>query len=413
MGQYKTGTVSVTKDSAVITGVGTKFLTNIAIGQIFSLQGSWVGYEIASITSDTQFTLSTPYAGDDADDQFYLIVNDYTANYNLPLPNYGDVDIAYIFRRAVVKVDEMAAQTLAAAEAAAVSAADSEASAAAVAASTATLVATAGDVKGPATSTDGVFPLFDGTTGKKVKNSTYAPASFAAASHTHPAAQISDATTIGRSLLTAATAAAALALLSAASTSYVDTKVAALVNSAPAALDTLNELSLALGNDANFTTTMTTALAAKLNSASYTAADVLSKLLTVDGAGSGLDADLLDGINSASFVRKDSNNILATGFDASVGEDGTFTSGTYTPGFSGGNFRHVINGGAFTFAAPTTGNQYTLAIYVQNTTGAGAITLSGFTKVTGSAFTTVVGDKFFVFVTKMYGLTFANVVALQ
>jgi hypothetical protein len=37
-----------------------------------------------------------------------------------------------------------------------------------------------------------------------------------------------------------------------------------------------------------------------LNSASYTAADVLSKLLTVDGAGSGIDADLLDGQSSAS-----------------------------------------------------------------------------------------------------------------
>jgi len=38
-----------------------------------------------------------------------------------------------------------------------------------------------------------------------------------------------------------------------------------------------------------------TALDGKLGSGSYTAADVLSKLLTVDGAGSGLDADNLDG----------------------------------------------------------------------------------------------------------------------
>ena len=44
------------------------------------------------------------------------------------------------------------------------------------------------------------------------------------------------------------------------------------------------------------------ALDAKLASASYTAADVLAKLLTVDGAGSGLDADLLDGLSSAAFA---------------------------------------------------------------------------------------------------------------
>lgn len=34
----------------------------------------------------------------------------------------------------------------------------------------------------------------------------------------------------------------------------------------------------------------------------YTAADVLAKMLTVDGPGSGLDADLLDGVSSAGFA---------------------------------------------------------------------------------------------------------------
>lgn len=40
----------------------------------------------------------------------------------------------------------------------------------------------------------------------------------------------------------------------------------------------------------------------------YTAADVLSKLLTVDGAGSGLDADLLDGNSSAAFFNSGNQN---------------------------------------------------------------------------------------------------------
>lgn len=39
----------------------------------------------------------------------------------------------------------------------------------------------------------------------------------------------------------------------------------------------------------------------KLTVAAYTAADILSKLVTVDGAGSGLDADFLDGLSSAAF----------------------------------------------------------------------------------------------------------------
>lgn len=44
---------------------------------------------------------------------------------------------------------------------------------------------------------------------------------------------------------------------------YTDSAVASLVASAPATLDTLNELATALGNDANFATTMTNSLAAK------------------------------------------------------------------------------------------------------------------------------------------------------
>lgn len=48
-----------------------------------------------------------------------------------------------------------------------------------------------------------------------------------------------------------------------ASTSYVDTAISNLVDAAPGALDTLNELSAALGDDPNFATTVTNALAAK------------------------------------------------------------------------------------------------------------------------------------------------------
>ena len=45
---------------------------------------------------------------------------------------------------------------------------------------------------------------------------------------------------------------------------YVDTTVAAVIDSAPAALDTLNELAAALGDDANFATTITNSIATKL-----------------------------------------------------------------------------------------------------------------------------------------------------
>jgi hypothetical protein len=109
---------------------------------------------------------------------------------------------------------------------------------------------------------------------------------------------------------------------------FVAAQVASVVDSAPAALDTLNELASALGDDANFSTTVSNQigirstntyvnstfssnnylqgqLSTKLNSSSYTASDVLTKIKTVDGSGSGLDADLLDGIHASGLV---SNN---------------------------------------------------------------------------------------------------------
>lgn len=48
--------------------------------------------------------------------------------------------------------------------------------------------------------------------------------------------------------------------------------------------------------------------AEKLEASSYTASDVLSKLLTVDGPGSLLDADLLDGLSSAAFAPASHNH---------------------------------------------------------------------------------------------------------
>lgn len=53
----------------------------------------------------------------------------------------------------------------------------------------------------------------------------------------------------------------------------------------------------------------------KLASSSYTAADVLNKIKTVDGAGSGLDADLIDGQSSADLLARANQ----TGYDAQPG----------------------------------------------------------------------------------------------
>lgn len=63
----------------------------------------------------------------------------------------------------------------------------------------------------------------------------------------------------------------------------IDAAIAALVDSAPATLDTLNELAAALGNDDNFATTMTNALSGKAATVhNHVVADVTD--ITIVGA---------------------------------------------------------------------------------------------------------------------------------
>ena len=66
---------------------------------------------------------------------------------------------------------------------------------------------------------------------------------------------------------------------------YVDSQVVATIDSAPAALDTLNELAAALGDDANFSTTVTNSIATKMPLAGGTfTGDVTAENLTLSGS---------------------------------------------------------------------------------------------------------------------------------
>lgn len=73
-----------------------------------------------------------------------------------------------------------------------------------------------------------------------------------------------------------------------------------------------------------------------------TAAEILAKIKTVDGTGSGLDADLVDGQNLGSISTQNSNNVEITGgtitvsnvvttdISANTGDITTLTSETIT-----------------------------------------------------------------------------------
>lgn len=94
-----------------------------------------------------------------------------------------------------------------------------------------------------------------------------------------------------------------------------------------------------------------TAIASKLNSSGYTAADVLAKLLTVDGAGSTLDADSVDGV-------------------------GPFVSGTYAPTLTNGTNLDASNLDSQTFMYFRIGNIVHVSgfLFVDATAAGGATT---------------------------------------
>ena len=140
-----------------------------------------------------------------------------------------------------------------------------------------------------------------------------------------------------------------------ATTGYVQTQITNLIDGAPAALDTLNELAAALGDDANFATTISTSIGAKLPLSGGTMTGNIAF-----GATSNLG--LTWGLNTdAAFIRFISTSNAAGGSYLEIGtqddsdEEIKFTqSGNLrfylaTDGFlrNGGGYKYVFENGTW------------------------------------------------------------------
>lgn len=124
------------------------------------------------------------------------------------------------------------------------------------------------------------------------------------------------------------------------------------------------------------------------------------------------DADAATARTTLGALAKAGDSITG-GMTSTVADDGTKSTGTYTPDPSGGNFKKIVNNGAFTLAAPTASGDYTLIIKITNGASAGTITFSGFTLSTGDDLTTTNAEKFFLSIVKCDGDTSVSVQALQ
>jgi len=131
-----------------------------------------------------------------------------------------------------------------------------------------------------------------------------------------------------------------------------------------------------------------------LPAASYTAADVLTKLLTVDGAGSGLDADLLDGSSSAAFAKLTGNTFTALQAVLGVAEGirliGNGVTGATSVAYltfydSDGATRRGFIGDTSTLTTDIYLKADTSALHLGDSTSADVIVLSaGGTKILGN-----------------------------
>ena len=106
---------------------------------------------------------------------------------------------------------------------------------------------------------------------------------------------------------TAPTAVAGTNTTQLATTAYVSTAVANVIDAAPGALDTLNELAAALGDDANFSTTITNSIAAVQS-------DVDQNELDADNA----LAAIVDGTTNFTGFQLAATSVTATGAELNV-----------------------------------------------------------------------------------------------
>jgi hypothetical protein len=140
-------------------------------------------------------------------------------------------------------------------------------------------------------------------------------------------------------------------------------------------------------------------------------------MVTTVGINSTALAGRVTALEDADTLEADVPATLTAAYTAAADDDGTITTGTYTPTTAAGsNSKKIINGGASTLAPPATATDTVthLSLFIVNNASAGAITTSGFTKVAGDPFTTTNGHAFYctIQVTDIGGTEYSSLVVL-
>lgn len=183
-------------------------------------------------------------------------------------------------------------------------------------------------------------------------------------------AALTTLTAFARTLLAGADASAVRTLLNAVSQVELNAAVAALVNSSPATLDTLNELATALGNDANFATTITNALALKaaLNVAQSWTSGQRGAVMALPATTGTITLDLAQSNNWAGTLT--GNIVLANPSSMPVGQSGmiSLTNDVTPRTIVYGAYWKPANGAALDALTASAGAHDGLAYFVESAT---------------------------------------------
>lgn len=154
---YRVGTVSVTNDSPTVTGNGTVFTSVVREGDLFTINED-IFYEIAAVVSDTQLTLTKNYAQTTQSNVSYAIVplsprrflaSDLGTRVDDLIVRYRDkLDAVIVTSAEINTLDNVTSNVQ---------------------------TQLNSKVTGPASAVNGNLPVFDGTTGKVIKDTGLTP----------------------------------------------------------------------------------------------------------------------------------------------------------------------------------------------------------------------------------------------
>lgn len=267
MAQIRDGLASVTNGSAVVNFTDVVLTGNAQPGNLFSVGTEGIWYEILTVNSATQVTLTSPYGGDTQANVAYVIHQTFTDALKLPYPGYGDKAVGALLQKAFVSLDGALAALGTVNDIVWASAADTITLRKGVTADPTIpsgLIIKRGSLPDAKIvfRDDLVTPYWD-FNGASINVGELlvdgSPLTIDPASET-----LAGKVELATAAESIAGVSNTLAVHPAGLKATLDARINALIAAAPGALDTLDELAAALGDDPNFATTVTNTLATKV-----------------------------------------------------------------------------------------------------------------------------------------------------